>query len=207
MVDSGNQRNEGSVDCYHVYKRMVDASLARPAQAEIQAYCWRTGNPAVCYAQVTNLSPLTLSGSANSAAVHAIAYEDARVGVTDRFGRRAGMYEMPSLAPGATGVFRVGTGNLSGTNWDGLHVVVLVDYRPPGSLAFDMLQAVSAFLTIRGDVDADCDVDIADIMQVASHWGTRSGDANYSRQYDLDGDWDIDVVDIMYAAAMWGQSC
>ncbi|MBM4432190.1 MAG: hypothetical protein FJ026_17855, partial [Chloroflexi bacterium] len=95
MVDSGNQRNEGSVDCYHVYKRMVDASLARPAQAEIQAYCWRTGNPAVCYAQVTNLSPLTLSGSANSAAVHAIAYEDARVGVTDRFGRRAGMYEMP----------------------------------------------------------------------------------------------------------------
>jgi hypothetical protein len=57
------------------------------------------------------------------------------------------------------------------------------------------------------DFDGDCDVDIVDIMRVASRWGCRLGDACYDPQYDLDGDGDIDIVDIMKVAAHWGETC
>lgn len=60
---------------------------------------------------------------------------------------------------------------------------------------------------LEGDMDADCDVGIVDIMLVASRWGTRQGDANYDARYDLDSDGDIDVVDIMRVAAHWSEVC
>ena len=58
-----------------------------------------------------------------------------------------------------------------------------------------------------GDYDCDRDVDVADIMQVASRWRSRVGDTDYNPTYDLDGDGDIDVVDIMNVAARWGNTC
>ncbi|MBU0490215.1 MAG: peptidoglycan DD-metalloendopeptidase family protein [Chloroflexi bacterium] len=58
-----------------------------------------------------------------------------------------------------------------------------------------------------GDLDHDCDVDVADIMQVASRWNTHTGDPGYDPAYDLDHDGDIDVADIMLVAAAWGQTC
>ena len=61
--------------------------------------------------------------------------------------------------------------------------------------------------TIPGDVIADCQVDIADIMQVASHWRCKCGDACYHSLYDLDGDCIITVVDIMKVAVHWGETC
>jgi spore coat protein A len=54
------------------------------------------------------------------------------------------------------------------------------------------------------DLDCDSDVDIVDIMRVASRWNTSLGDQNYDAQYDFDADGDIDVVDIMQVAAQWG---
>jgi len=54
------------------------------------------------------------------------------------------------------------------------------------------------------DLDCDCDVDIADIMAVASHW--RSS-VDYNTAYDLDDDGDIDIVDIMLVAVHWGKTC
>jgi len=61
--------------------------------------------------------------------------------------------------------------------------------------------------TLHGDLDYDCDVDVADIMQVASRWHCQCGDACYDSRYDLDGDCDIDIVDIMKVAAHWGETC
>ncbi len=58
-----------------------------------------------------------------------------------------------------------------------------------------------------GDLDCDCDVDIADAMLVASRWRCQSGDDCYDDRYDLDEDGDIDVVDIMLATAHWGDTC
>lgn len=54
------------------------------------------------------------------------------------------------------------------------------------------------------DFDADGDVDVVDIMQVASRWNTKIGDTTYDATYDTDDDGDIDIVDIMKVAAQWG---
>ena len=145
MVDSGNQINTGPLNYYNVYKAMVDTALARPAQAEIQANWWRSGNKIGFYVQVKNLSSVTLSNWTNSASVHAIVYEDAQVGVTDRFGRAAVEADISNLAPNATATYTLETNELSDVNWDKLHFIVLVDYIPPGSVgAFDLLQAAVA---------------------------------------------------------------
>ncbi len=61
--------------------------------------------------------------------------------------------------------------------------------------------------TFAGDLDYDCDVDIADIMLVASLWHTTVGDLDFNPAYDLDADGDIDIVDIMLVAVNWGKEC
>jgi hypothetical protein len=42
--------------------------------------------------------------------------------------------------------------------------------------------------TLFGDLDGDCDVDIVDIMMVASRWRCQRGDECYDARCDLDGD-------------------
>jgi hypothetical protein len=146
MVDSGHQISNGPVDFYNVYKAMVDTELVRPAQAEIQASWWRTGDKVGFYIQVKNLSTVALSSSSNSAAVHAIVYEeDVPARDTHRFGRAAVSTDISNLAPNATATYTLETSDLTGVNWDKLHFIVLVDYRPSGSVgAYDMLQAAVA---------------------------------------------------------------
>ena len=58
-----------------------------------------------------------------------------------------------------------------------------------------------------GDLDGDGDVDIEDIMLVASRWRCRSGDDCYDEYFDMDKDGDIDVVDIMLVVVHWGETC
>jgi len=60
---------------------------------------------------------------------------------------------------------------------------------------------------IFGDLDCDCDVDIADVMQVARRWGAKRGDPEYDSRYDLDQDGDIDIVDVALVASAWGNTC
>ena len=62
-------------------------------------------------------------------------------------------------------------------------------------------------ITIAGDMDADCDVDVVDIMLVAARWASEAGQPLYDARYDLDADGDIDIVDIMFVASRWSQSC
>lgn len=146
IVDSGHQYSSGYLDFYNVYKAMIDTELARPPETEIEALWWRDGDKVRFYARVTNLSTTVLSSAANSAAVHAIVYEDAHVGVTDRYARAAVSTGVSSsLAPGASADFSLVTADLVGVNWDALHFLVLVDYRSAGaSGAYDMLQAAAA---------------------------------------------------------------
>ena len=61
---------------------------------------------------------------------------------------------------------------------------------------------------LAGDLDCDCDVDVADVMMVAGKWRCQlEEDECYDAHCDLDGDGDIDVVDIMLVVAHWGELC
>ena len=57
------------------------------------------------------------------------------------------------------------------------------------------------------DFNRDCDVDMTDVMQVASRWRMTDADPGWDARYDLDDDGVITVVDIMIVAANWGVTC
>ena len=63
------------------------------------------------------------------------------------------------------------------------------------------------FTTLFGDLDCDCEVDVADIMQVASRWRMTDEDPHWDPRYDLDDNGIITIVDIMLVVAVWGSTC
>jgi hypothetical protein len=133
---------------------MVDAELARAPEAAIEARWWRDGDKARFSVELTNQGGTTLSTAANDATVHAVVYEDTQVGTTDRYARAAVSTGVATpLAPGASATFSLETAGLTGVDWEQLHFLVLVDYRPGGaSGAYDMLQAAVA-LPVRANYD------------------------------------------------------
>ncbi|MEJ2710031.1 MAG: hypothetical protein P8074_20635 [Anaerolineales bacterium] len=165
MTDSGQQISNGYVDFYNVYKNMVEQELARPAQAEIEAYAWRVGDRVRFSIKLTNLSGIPLSYPSNRATVFGIVYEEAKVGLTNRFVREVAYQDIQSeLAPGSSAVFDLETSDLTGVDWGKLHFLALADYRPEeSSELYDVLQAASAqlidfrvqpeFLTLMVDPD------------------------------------------------------
>ena len=91
---------------------------------------------------------------------------------------------------------------LSFTTPDQSHLQATFDLDANAVLSFTTTPAWPC--QIPGDLDCDCDVDILDIMLVATCW--RSADPACAR-YDLDNDGDIDIVDIMLVAVHWGKTC
>ena len=61
-------------------------------------------------------------------------------------------------------------------------------------------------VTLPGDVDADHDVDIFDIVRVAGIYGVNASDPLYQPNYDIDGDGDVDIFDVVIAAGNYGES-
>ncbi len=144
MVDSGHQISSGYLDFHTVYKSMIDQSLARPANAKIEAYWSREGDKVRFNVQVTNLTNTTLTPG-NGATVHGLVYENEKVALTGRYVRAVGAIYIDSLAPNATATYIVDIPELSGVDWDNLRYVVVVDYRPAeASRAYDTLQAAFA---------------------------------------------------------------
>lgn len=141
MVDSGHEISNGYEPFATVYRDMVERALARPPGVRLVVARERIGNRFRFEVRVTNLGEVTLSSS-NIARVHAIVYEDAHVADTNRFVRGARSTGISSLAPGATETYTIEISLSSGLNWDKLHSVVLVDYRPGVNTGtYDMLQA------------------------------------------------------------------
>ncbi|MGB9133966.1 MAG: CARDB domain-containing protein, partial [Candidatus Bathyarchaeia archaeon] len=65
---------------------------------------------------------------------------------------------------------------------------------------------VSLDVYLAGDVYGDGDVDIFDIVKMATMYGTTVGDSRYDPLCDLDVDGDIDIFDIVGAAGNYGRS-
>lgn len=64
---------------------------------------------------------------------------------------------------------------------------------------------IDVCVTIAGDVDADSDVDIYDIVMMSGAYGKKEGEAGYLVNCDIDGDGDIDIYDIVIAAGNYGK--
>ena len=144
MVDSGHNARAGPAAYIAAYSTMVDASLARLPQAELQATWVRQGDKVNFSVQVKNMSGKTLSPS-NDATVHAIVYQQQHLQLTGRYVVSAVENSISSLANGATGTYTLQTGDLIGVDWSKLHYIVLVDYIPNSSSEkYDMLQAAVA---------------------------------------------------------------
>jgi len=137
--------------------------------------------------------------------------------------------EIGGASPGAFDVLTVsGTATLTGT----LNVSTLNGYSPPGGTtfvvlsagaingAFDALTGAPGFevsytateviLTstggaLPGDLDGDCDVDLADLTTMLAHFGQTSG-VGYE-DGDLDGDGDVDLTDLTTLLAYFGTVC
>lgn len=58
----------------------------------------------------------------------------------------------------------------------------------------------------HGDVNGDGEVDIFDIVAMATNYGVIEHDPNYDPNCDIDGDGDIDIFDIVVAATHYGES-
>jgi hypothetical protein len=144
MVGSGYRTSTGQVDYEREYRAMIEAELARSPEAAVSAYWRRSGDAVRVYVRVTNLraSPLT---TAEEGAIWVIAWENARIGVSDTWVRGTAFRALTeSLAPGATLVATVDTASLAGADWERVSSLALVERRPGGAGAYDMLQAAVA---------------------------------------------------------------
>ena len=152
MVDSGHAFTSGysSTTTYTTYKNMVDASLARPAQAQFtDLSSTRVSNHISFNGRVTNLLPATLPATAR---VHVLVYEEHTANSGEHITKhilRAHVSQAIGidLATSASKSFALETAELSNiVDWNKVHAVVLVDYRPGGtSGAYDMLQAATIY--------------------------------------------------------------
>ena len=75
-----------------------------------------------------------------------------------------------------------------------------------GNPAVEMKFPTNPHQPLLGDVDGDSDVDIFDILIIATGYGSNRGDPEYTEACDLDSDSKIDIFDIVIAATHYGES-
>ena len=61
-------------------------------------------------------------------------------------------------------------------------------------------------VTIAGDVDADRDVDIFDIVAISNAYGSEIGDSEYDPNCDIDSNYEVDIFDLVIAQGNYGKS-
>jgi len=144
MVGSGYRTTSGPGDYELVFRSMINDELARTPRAEVTAYWRRAGSSMRAYVEVRNsgTDDLTLD---EEASVWLIAYENATTGVSTTWARSTARKYLPfDLAPGESVSTVVDTPYISGAVWSRMAAVALVEDRPGGTGAYDMLQATEA---------------------------------------------------------------
>jgi hypothetical protein len=76
----------------------------------------------------------------------------------------------------------------------------------PGAV-WDNMRTRQVTLRHCPDFNGNGNIDIPDIVAVASRWGQHRGQAGWNEQFDWDGDGDVDVTDIQEVAANWSRAC
>lgn len=84
------------------------------------------------------------------------------------------------------------------------------DYRCVVSNECYMINSAIATVTVcddpgPGDIDGDCDTDLADLSVLLANYGTPSGAG--PEDGDVDGDGDVDLEDLSVVLAVFGASC
>ena len=145
MVGSGYCTSSGAEDYEPAYRSMINDELARPARATVSAYWRQAANAMPAYVEVRNLGATDLEID-NDAAIWLIAYENASTeGVSTMWVRSTAQRYLPyDLAPGETATVVIDTPAMSGVDWSRMAGLVLLEDRPGGGGAFDMVQAAEA---------------------------------------------------------------
>jgi len=144
MVGSGYRTSSGEENYESVYRSMINEELDRPARATVSAYWRRAANVMRAYVEVSNLGDTDLEID-QEAAIWLIAYENASTGVSTTWVKSTAHRYLPfDLAPGETATAVIDTPAVSVANWNRMAGLVLVEDRPGGVGAYDMVQAAEA---------------------------------------------------------------
>ena len=133
MVDSGSQIRSGYVNFASVYREMVDAELARPAQGEMRASWSPRGEPHPREVTLTNRTSTTLRGRPEQGDGARHRLRGYQGGFDAPLCARGGAADIGSLEPGRRRAMSWRPRTWTSHDWDKLHVVALADYRPEGT--------------------------------------------------------------------------
>ena len=62
----------------------------------------------------------------------------------------------------------------------------------------------AVIITVPGDTDGDMDIDIYDIVRIASIYGAKRGEARFNPNCDIDGNGEINIYDVVIATSRYG---
>jgi hypothetical protein len=213
-----------------IVTRGIDFQLAAGGRASIeirpilsQVRADSSFEVAIHARDVRDIGAFQLELHYNAAVVQAVSVQAGRwLSSTGR-----AVIELPPVIDNGAGIVTLGaasTGDQPGPNGSG--ILATVTFRAlVGQCALELRQVqlsntqagmipanVQSGRVVVGecmlaDFDCNCEVNIADVMQVARRWGARLGDPSYDPRFDLDQDGDIDIVDLSIVAAAWGRTC
>jgi hypothetical protein len=144
VVGSGYDVCQGPVDYANRYRQMLEAELARPPRAAIQAWSRPWGDGLQVFATVRNLGAGALSTSTRPT-LWLVAWEDGRIGLTKTFVRATASRALAAdVPPGGTASFTLEVPSLGTANRQQVRAVVLLDELLAGGSRYDLLQSVVA---------------------------------------------------------------
>jgi hypothetical protein len=145
MVGSGYRTTSGPVDFEPVFRSMINDELARPVRAAVSAFWRRNGNTVRAYVNVQNLGHTMLEID-HEAGIWLIAYENSTIGHSTTWVRSTAFRYLPFDLPPEESVSDViDSTSMGGVDWDRMTALVVIEDRPGGAGAYDMLQATQAF--------------------------------------------------------------
>lgn len=143
MVGSGYQTSSGHADYYSEYSGLITLDRLREPEAEVTAFWRRVGASVRSYVTVRNTRVRRLRVD-EQAAVWAVVFERARIGVSDTWVRSTTRHALAAdLRTDESVDLVVDAPGASLADWNRAAVVVMVEERPGGA-RFDMLQAALA---------------------------------------------------------------